>query len=324
MTVGEPAFADLWQAPADPALALLFPGQGSQQVGMARALYEASPAARRLLDAAQDLLGIPLLRLMFEGPAEELTDTANAQPAIFVASLACLAAAVEAGALPARPAFVAGHSLGEYTALVAAGALTFADGLALVRRRGELMAQAGRARPGTMAAIIGLDDGALEDLCRDTGVEVCNYNSPGQTVIGGAVEAVAEATARAKSLGAKVVPLRVSAAFHTSLMAPAAEALARAIDGAPVRDALVPVVGNACARPLVSAQELREELKAQLTRAVLWHQSLQAMACAGVARFLEVGPGGVLTGLVRRTLPHAQALSVDGPESLEALKRWWT
>ncbi|MCS7276336.1 MAG: ACP S-malonyltransferase [Dehalococcoidia bacterium] len=324
MTVVEPAFADLWQAPADPALALLFPGQGSQQVGMGRALYEASPAARHLMDTAQESLGIPLLRLMFEGPAEELTDTANAQPAIFVASLACLAAAMEAKALPARPAFVAGHSLGEYTALVAAGALSFVDALALVRRRGELMAQAGRERPGTMAAIMGLDDGQLEAICRDTGAQVCNYNCPGQTVIGGSVQAVAEATARAKALGAKVVPLRVSGAFHTSLMAPAAEALARAIDDASLRDALVPVVGNACARPLVSASELAAELKAQLTRPVLWKQSLQAMACAGVVRFLEVGPGGVLTGLVRRTLPQAQALSIDGPESLEALQRWWT
>jgi|FaiFalDrversion2_1042247.scaffolds.fasta_scaffold00184_8 [acyl-carrier-protein] S-malonyltransferase len=324
MTVGDPHFAALWQAPADPALALLFPGQGSQQVGMGQELYRASPAARRLLEAAQEALGFPLLSLLFQGPAEELTETANAQPAIFVVSLACLAAALEAGALPRRPAFLAGHSLGEYTALVAAGALPFREALALVQRRGQLMAQAGRERPGTMAAIIGLEEGRLEALCREVGAQVCNYNSPGQTVIGGTLAAVAEASARARALGARAVPLRVSGAFHTALMGPAAQALAQAIDQAPLRDALVPVVGNACARPLSAAQELREELKAQLTSPVLWRQSLQAMAAAGVQRFLEVGPGGVLTGLVRRTLPQAQAHCLDGPQALEELSAWWT
>ncbi len=324
MTVGDPAFAPLWDAPADPALALLFPGQGSQQVGMGRELYESSPAARRLMEAAEAALGFPLLRLMFEGPAEELTDTANAQPAIFVVSLACLAAALESGALGRRPAFVAGHSLGEYTALVAVGALPFREALALVRRRGELMARAGRERPGTMAAIIGLDEGRLEALCREVGAQVCNYNCPGQTVIGGTTAAVAAAVARAKALGAKAVPLRVSAAFHTDLMAPAAAPLAEAIEAAPLADARLPVVGNACARPLLTAADLRRELKEQLTSPVRWRQSLEAMAAAGAARFLEAGPGGVLTGLVRRTLPDAQALCLDGPASLQELRAWWT
>ncbi|GBD13005.1 Malonyl CoA-acyl carrier protein transacylase [bacterium HR24] len=324
MTAGPADFAALWQAPPDPGLALLFPGQGSQQVGMGRALYEASPPARQLMEAAEAALGIPLLRIMFEGPADELTDTANAQPAIFTASLASLAAALQAGALARRPAFVAGHSLGEYTALVAAGALPFLEALRLVRRRGELMAQAGRERPGAMAAIIGLDDGRLEELCREAGAQVCNYNSPGQTVIGGAPETVSAAMERARSLGAKAVPLRVSGAFHTSLMEPAAVELARAIDEAPIGDALVPLVGNTCARPLTAAADLKHELKAQLTSPVFWRQSLEAMAAAGACRFLEMGPGGVLAGLVRRTLPGALVLAVDGTDNLEELAKWWT
>jgi [acyl-carrier-protein] S-malonyltransferase len=315
----EDSLARLWRYPVEEGLALLFPGQGSQRVGMAQDLYQEFPAVRSLFQQADGALGLPLSRLIFEGPAEELTDTANAQPAIFLASLACLLAALETGAVQRRPAFVAGHSLGEYTALVAAGALDFVEGLRLVRRRGELMAAAGRERPGTMAAIMGLEPERLAELCRRSGAEVCNYNSPQQTVIGGSLEAVEEATRLAREAGGRAMPLQVSGAFHTSLMAPAAAELARAIEAAAIRDPMIPVVGNVGARPLATAGELREELTAQLTSPVRWQQTLEAMAAAGVDTFLEVGPGRVLSGLVRRTLPEARAISLDGVESLRAL-----
>jgi len=301
----------LWEREPQPHLALLFPGQGSQRLGMGRGLWETSRAARLVLEEADQVLGWPLSRLMFHGPEEDLTHTANAQPAILACSLAYLAAALDADILKGRPVLLAGHSLGEYTALVAAGALDMASALGLVRRRGELMAQASRERPGTMVAIMGLTPQEVEEICRLTGAEPANYNAPQQTVVGGPQEVVAAAARLARERGGRAVPLAVSGAFHTSLMASAAAGLAQALAEAPIRDARIPVVGNACPWALSSAAEIRQELAIQLTTPVRWLESLQFMASQGVDTFLEVGPGQVLAGLVKRTLPKATAQALE-------------
>ncbi len=304
--------AELWSAEPQPDLAWLFPGQGSQRPGMGREVWASSPSARLVLEEADAVLGRPLSRLMFEGPEEELRQTAHAQPAILACSLAYLAAALEGGLLSRPPAFVAGHSLGEYTALVAAGALDLASALRLVQRRGELMAQAGRERPGGMVAIVGLPPAAVEEICRQSGAEPANYNAPQQTVVGGPPQAVEEAMRLARERGGRAMPLSVSGAFHTSLMAAAARGLDQALAQAPIAHARIPVVGNVHPRALTAAEEIREELRAQLTSPVRWLEGLQWMAAAGVGQFLEVGPGQVLTGLVKRALPGAQAQALEG------------
>src|SRR5512141_1343626 len=229
----------------DPTVAWMFPGQGSQERGMGRDLYESNAHAREMFDRADQVLGRPLSRLCFEGPDEELAQTANAQPAIYVTSLACLAAAREAGALAGESAFVAGHSLGEYTALAAAGALTFEDGLRLVERRGELTQAAALATPGGMAAVLGIDEAAAAAVCAETGTELCNINSPGQLVIGGTKDAVAKACDLALARGArKAVPLDVSGAFHTSLMQPAVAGMREAVDATDLRAPSTPTTGQ--------------------------------------------------------------------------------
>jgi len=301
-------------------VAWVFPGQGSQEVGMGRDLAEASPAARRILETADAVLGYPLSRLCFEGPEDTLRQTACAQPAIFTVSLACLEAARELGGLSEEhPAFVAGHSLGEYTALVAAGALDLEMGLRLVQERGRLMQEAAEANPGTMAALIGLDDADVAELCTATGAELCNLNSPGQVVIGGPVEVVEAAVAAARERGAqRAVRLNVSGAFHTSLTAPAAQGMARAAAEAALRDPAIPVVVNGTGLPAHSASDIREELVYQLTHPVRWRESVEFMAGAGVSGFVEIGPGRVLSGLIRRTVPGASVRTIGDAASARA------
>ncbi|MDI6856739.1 MAG: ACP S-malonyltransferase [Dehalococcoidia bacterium] len=294
--------------------AWLFPGQGSQQVGMGRDLFESSPAARRVFEDADRILGRPLSEICFEGPEDVLRRTENAQPAIMVVSLACLAFAKESGYLPSPPAFVAGHSLGEYTAAVASGALSFADGLRLVQERGRLMQQAGEENPGTLAAVLGLTQEQATELCRCVGAELCNLNAPGQIVIGGRLECVAEAVETCRSYGAKrAVPLNVSGAFHTSLMSPAVEGMRAALAAVEIRDPAIPLVANGTAGVITSGEELRSELLYQLTHPVLWQRSVELMADNGVSLFIEIGPGEVLTGLVRRTAPSVRTLNVSRP-----------
>jgi [acyl-carrier-protein] S-malonyltransferase len=298
--------------------AFVFPGQGSQTIGMGRDLYEASPAARAIFDQADATLGFQLTRLCFEGPEEALTATENAQPALLTVCTALLTALAESSDISSfvvrRSSFVAGHSLGEYSALVAAGALDFGTALRLVRRRGELMATADE---GAMAAIIGLDETPLETLCREVSAEgapvvIANYNSPGQLVISGATAAVEHACARAKERGAKrALPLKVSAAFHSPLMRPAADSLAAAIADARIVDARVPVLSNVTAEPLIEAATIRDELVAQVTSAVRWIASVRHMAEGGVDTFVEVGPGTVLTGLIKRIAPGARLINVN-------------
>jgi [acyl-carrier-protein] S-malonyltransferase len=301
--------------PADERVAWLFPGQGSQHVGMGRLLFEQSAAARRLFETADAVLGRALSQICFSGPEETLRQTINAQPAIMTVSLACLAAAEERGDLTGPPAYVAGHSLGEYSAAVAAGALRFEDGLPLVQERGRLMQAAGEANPGRMAAILGLGETEVGRLCQETGAEVCNINAPEQIVIGGSPEAVEAATEQARSSGARrVVALNVSGAFHTALMEPAAQGMTVALADADIRDPQVPLIANGTGEPVETAAELRRELSFQLTHAVQWQRSLEYMVRAGVGAFVEFGPGQVLSGLVRRVVPGAKIVSVGEAE----------
>ncbi|NPV47700.1 MAG: ACP S-malonyltransferase [Armatimonadetes bacterium] len=301
-------------------LAFIFPGQGSQTVGMARDLYEGSPGARALLDELAAALDFPLLELMFEGPAEELTRTEHAQPALLAHSVAVCHLLVEAGV---RPDALAGHSLGEYTALVAAGCLAPTEAAKLVRLRGQYMAEAGRATGGTMAAVLGLEPEALAaaiEPAREVGV-VClaNLNAPGQVVISGEEPAVQRASELASSAGAKrVLPLNVSGAFHSPLMAPAAEKLGLALNQVALTDAAIPVVSNVDAMPRTSSADIRAALLAQLTGAVRWHDCIVKLVEMGVTDFVEVGPGKVLTGMLRRAVPEARALNADTLESIGA------
>ncbi|MBK9710264.1 MAG: ACP S-malonyltransferase [Kouleothrix sp.] len=309
------------------ATAFVFPGQGSQSVGMGRGLYEASAAARAIFDQADATLGFALTRLCFEGPDETLTATENAQPALLTTSVALLAALAErADTDPAsfvfrHASFAAGHSLGEYSALVAAGALDFGTALVLVRRRGELMAA---AHDGGMAAIIGLDEEPLEEICRVVSAEVApvviaNSNAPGQLVISGASAALERACALAKQSGAKrALPLKVSAAFHSPLMHAAAEGLAPAVAAATIAYAHVPVISNVTAGPIASAEDVRIELVAQVTAPVRWVASVQRMVASGVDTFVEVGPGAVLTGLIKRIAPGARLVHIGDLASVQA------
>jgi [acyl-carrier-protein] S-malonyltransferase len=289
-------------------------------VGAGRDFFDEFPSARRVFQCADEVLGFPLSELCFEGPDERLRDTANAQPAILTVSLAGLAAALESGALARRPAFLAGHSLGEFSALVAAGSLTFEDAITLVATRGRLMREASERRRGTMAAVVGLNGEALDEVCRGSGVEPCNYNSPSQVVIGGTLEAVEEAARLAKERGGRALPMKVSGAFHTSLMAPAAARFAEAVETTAIADPAIPVVGNTTAEPLTTADAVREELRQQIIRPVLWHQSVMRMTAAGTTKFIEAGPGRVLGGLIKRMEADLTALNLDCVPALAELR----
>jgi [acyl-carrier-protein] S-malonyltransferase len=295
----------------DPATAWLFPGQGAQEVGMGHDLSRDSAAARQVFDTADAVLGYSLSQICFEGPVDRLRDTEFAQPAIFTASLASLAAAVEADKITARPAFMAGHSLGEYSALVAAGALSLEDGLTLLQQRARLMAEAGRMTDGTLAAILGLDDDVLHGICIDADVDICNMNLPTQTVIGGARPNVEKAIVLAKERGAsRALELNVSGAFHSRLMRPAREGLGKAAAAAKIVPPAVPVVANASVTLLADAGAIRSELVEQIASPVRWHESVTLMATSDVTSFTEFGPGKVLTGLVRRLTPGATIANI--------------
>lgn len=296
----------------DANAAWVFPGQGAQEVGMGRDVYEAHAPARTLFDRADAILGRPLTRMCFEGPAEDLNRTLNAQPAIYVTSLALLAVALESGAIP-DAACVAGHSLGEYTALAAAGALDFEAGLRLVETRGRLTQAAADAHPGGMAAVLGLDEDAAAAVARDAGAELCNINAPGQIVLGGARDAIERACALAVERGARrAVPLDVTGAFHTSLMQPAVDAFAAAVAATAIVAPRVPFIANRSAAPVTDPAEIGGELVYQLTHPVRWVQCVEWMAANGIASVIEIGPGRVLSGLIKRIAPALALRNING------------
>jgi [acyl-carrier-protein] S-malonyltransferase len=304
--------------------AFVFPGQGSQAVGMGRALAAVSPAAAAVFAQADEALGERLSRLAWEGPADELDLTVNAQPALLAASIAFLRALEERGAAagraPLAPAFAAGHSMGQYSALVAAGVISLADGIRLVRERGRLMQASGEGSPGAMAAIIGLPDERVDELVAVGAAHgifgIANRNSPGQVVVSGVRPAVEAAAAAAKGMGAKrAIVLPVSVAAHSPLMAGAAAGMAAALAGVAFRDPAVPLLANADASQLTTAAACRAELVDHLTTGVDWIAAVTAMRDAGVTRFVEVGPGRVLSGLVRRIAPDAEILPLDDPNA---------
>ncbi|MBR1958889.1 MAG: ACP S-malonyltransferase [Tidjanibacter sp.] len=278
--------------------AFVFPGQGAQFSGMGKELYESSPAARNLFDKADEILGFEISKIMFEGSDEELRQTKVTQPAVFLHSVAAAVALGE----EFRPDMVAGHSLGELSALVAAGVLDFEAGLRLVYARALAMQKACEAVPSTMAAVLGLTDEAVESVCEGIeGVVAANYNCPGQVVISGTREAVQEACVKAKEAGAKrALPLAVGGGFHSPCMASAKEELQRAIEQTEFRAPRCPVYQNVDARPHTSPEEIKTNLIAQLTSPVRWTQSVLAMVADGAEEFVELGPGKVLTGLVAK------------------------
>ncbi len=299
-------------------IAYVFPGQGSQAVGMGHELYQGSPQAKQVFEGADEALQFPLSRLCFEGPEEELRETINAQPAILTVSIACLMAASEINGTM-RPVIVAGHSLGEYTALVAANVLEFADAVRLVRERGRLMQEAGKIKPGGMAAIIGLDEATVEEICMETGAQIANINCSGQIVVSGPKPAVAHSMDLAQSRGAAgAVPLEVSGAFHTALMEPTVEGMARAISQLNFRPPEVPIVANSTAKPVTTIDEVKEEILQQLCHCVRWQPSIEYMVEAGVSTFIEVGPGIVLSKLIKRISRQVQVLNMGDLESIKA------
>jgi len=297
----------------------VFPGQGSQSVGMGYKLYQNSPKAKEVFQEADEALQFSISRLCFEGPEEELRQTINAQPAIMTVSIACLRAASENNHT-ISPAFVAGHSLGEYTALVAAHVLGFTDAIRLVRERGRLMQKAGEIKPGGMAAVIGMDEAALREICRESGAEIANLNCSVQIVISGSKEALACAIDLAKAKGARrVVPLQVSGAFHSTLMQPTIEGMSEAISKVNFRTPEVPIVVNSTAQPVTTAEGVKEELLRQLCNCVQWQPSVEYMVEEGVSTFIEIGPGQVLSGLIKRISNKVQVLNMSDPESIKAL-----
>ncbi|MCB0259398.1 MAG: ACP S-malonyltransferase [Calditrichaeota bacterium] len=301
-----------------PNVAFLFPGQGSQYVGMGQDLYGADPAVRDLFDEAETLLEFPLKQICFEGPEEVLKQTRYTQPAIFVHSLAIDLLLRRQGIAPDA---AAGHSLGEYSALVSAGAIAFADGVRLVKIRGELMQRAGDLRPGTMAAILGLSPEQIESVCAaaagEETVQPANFNCPGQIVISGSVPAVHRAMELAKESGAKIVKeLVVSGAFHSPLMGEALHGLKEALATVDVRPAAVPVYSNVKAQPVTSPEEIRALLQQQLMAPVRWEEILRNMIAAGHDDFYEVGPGRVLQGLLKRTDRQAACRAVGTVDDL--------
>ena len=304
-----------------PAIAFVFPGQGSQAVGMGSAVADAFPESRAVFEEADAALGESLSRLMREGPIEELTLTRNAQPAILTASVAVLRAVHERTGV--RPAFVAGHSLGEYSALVAAGALGLADAVRVTRRRGELMQSAVPAGIGAMAAIMGVDRAALEAVCAVAAqgevLSPANFNAPGQIVIAGHTAAVERASAAVVAQGGRAIALKVSAPFHCALMRPAADGLAAALETVPVVAPAVPVVSNVSAEPTTDPVRIKELLIRQVDGPVRWQQSVERLSALGVGSVVEIGPGRVLAGLVKRIDKSLRISGVETPADVAKL-----
>ena len=303
-------------------VAYVFPGQGSQQVGMGRDLYERFDSAKAVFNQADEILEFPLSKLCFDGPEDELRQTINAQPALVTASFACLQAINEVSgenSLP-PPDFVAGHSLGEYTALAVAGVFDFATAVYLARERGRLMHEAGLVRPGSMAAIIGMDEVPLSEVCRQTGTWIANINCPGQLVISGDHENLTEAMDLAKTKGAhRAIPLQVSGAFHTPFMQPAFDGMSEIIPTVSFNKPTISIIGNTTAQPLPTAEAVKTELLEQLCNCVQWQCSVEYMVNEGVSTFIEIGPGKVLTGLIKRINRDVKTINIGDSAAVESL-----
>jgi [acyl-carrier-protein] S-malonyltransferase len=302
-------------------IAYLFPGQGSQYVGMGKELYDGFPAAKKVFDQALHRLGPEYIDVIFSGPEDKLRQTRFTQVSLFIVSMAAHEVLKEAGW---KPAFAAGHSLGEYSALCAAGAFNFETGLQLVKARGEAIQEASEKIPGTMAAVVGLERAQVEEICRQAGVkgvcEAVNFNCPGQIVIAGAVPAVEEAVVLAQQAGSlKSIKLNVSGPFHSSLMQPAAERMAAVLEKAAIQDPSIAVVANCDAQATRSAADIRRKLVQQIDHPVLWEDSLRTLFTQGADTFIETGPGRVLSGLLRRTDKSKKFFNIEDKKSAEAL-----
>ena len=313
---------DMIESSLKDALAFLFPGQGAQKVGMGLELCQEYATARAVFDEADAILNRKLSQLCFEGPAEALKQTENTQLAILTCSIAALRVLNEHGIVPKA---VAGHSLGEYSALVAGNVLAFSDAVKLVEYRAQVMAEASQRQDCTMAAILGLDEATLHDLCEAVSsskgmVQIANYNCPGQLIVSGDTAAVEQVMDSAKAAGARrCLRLEVSGAFHSTLMIPAKEKLQTVIDGFQFNDPTIQVVANVTGDVTQTADEIRRLLISQVTSAVQWEKSTRTIGAAGISHFVEVGPGTVLSGMVRRTLPEAICLNVEDTKSLNKL-----
>jgi len=302
-------------------VAYVFPGQGAQTVGMGKDLYDSFDSVKTLFKQADEAVGFSLSKIFFEGPEEELRKTSNAQPALVAVSIACLRAAQEVGGknLPA-PSFMAGHSLGEYTALAAANVIDFSTAVFLAKERGRLMYEAGLKTPGSMMAIIGLDEAILAEVCKETNTVIANINSPGQLVISGAVEKVARAGEMAKAKGAaRALPLQVSGAFHSPLMQPAVEGMTQILAKVTFKDPIVPIIANVTAQPITSGSQVRDELLKQLCSSVQWQRSVEFMAGQGVGKFIEIGPGKVLAGLIKRISRESEMANIGDANAVKGL-----
>lgn len=299
----------------------VFPGQGSQAKGMGLELYENSEAARKVFEEADDALEFNFSKLIFEGSEEKLRDTVNSQPAIMTVSIASLEGLKEflGGKMP-QPSVVSGHSLGLYTSAVAAGVIAFGDGIRLVRERGKLMKEASERRPGEMAAILGLDEWIIEEICQETGVDIANVNSEEQIIISGDKRALAMTMDLAHIRGAKKTSLLpVSGAFHSRLMRPAQRGLEKAISGIDFKDPRVPIVANSSGSALITADDVKQELVRTLCGTVRWKDAVNLMAKSGVTDFFEFGPGKVLSGLIRQINRDFKTFPINSPGSIQKL-----
>ncbi|MCU0651201.1 MAG: ACP S-malonyltransferase [Candidatus Omnitrophica bacterium] len=296
-------------------VAFLFAGQGSQYAGMGKDLYENFPEARQVFDKACEVLGIDLKKLAFEGPDQVLKPTNISQPAIVTMTIAAYEAFKKIHGVV--PVFCAGLSLGEYSALIASGSISFSEGISLIKKRGEIMEEAAKKHPGKMAAVIDLASDKLADICKNTGAQIANLNCPGQTVITGTADAVAKASAAAQEAGAKrVIQLEVSGGFHSSLMKEASLELEAVLNTINIKDAQIPVISNYTAQPQTDAKAIRADLVSQIYSSVRWEESMRCILAQGVTRFVEFGPGKVLKGLMRRIDPSAQVYSIEKKDDI--------